>query len=62
MIRRALLGSIAALWALPALAQNVTCVTRAPGDASNACASDAFVQQATEIGRASCRERVCLAV
>ena len=30
----------------PALAQNVTCATRPPGDSSNACASTSFVQTA----------------
>ena len=35
-----------ALWAGPALAQNVTCSTRPSGDSSNACASTAFVTTA----------------
>ena len=39
-----------ALWAGPALAQNVTCSTRPSGDSSNACASTAFVQSAVTGG------------
>jgi len=37
----------------PALAQNVTCATRPPGDNSNACASTAFVSTAVSGGGGS---------
>lgn len=47
MFRKFLLSSTILIGlTLPALAQNVTCATRPPGDSSNACASTSFVQTA----------------
>lgn len=46
MFHRSLLALAFLFWAVPAIAQNVTCPTRPPGDSSNACASTAFVQNA----------------
>src|SRR5882757_673013 len=43
-MRKLLLAIVLCLFALPALAQSVTCPTRPVGDSSNACASTAFVQ------------------
>jgi hypothetical protein len=44
-----LLALLLCLLAGPALAQNLTCPTRPPGDQSNACASTAFVQTAVPL-------------
>lgn len=46
-MKKLLLASTMLAWSYPALAQNPQCPTRAPGDNSNACASTAFVQNAT---------------
>jgi hypothetical protein len=49
-VRLALAALLSAICLAPAVAQNVTCPTRPAGDNSNACASDAFVQQAISGG------------
>lgn len=43
-MKKLLLAFLFCLFAQVALAQNVTCATRPPGDNSNACASTAYVQ------------------
>lgn len=48
MIRALALLTFLLLGLAPAAAQNQTCPTRAPGDSTNACASTAFVQNATD--------------
>lgn len=44
-----LFAAILSLWVSVAHAQNPTCPTRLPGDNSNACASTAFAQRASQV-------------